>query len=422
MGKAKIQDGNFKLIHVVDLQNYQNLTNELSLVLDNEITKHHPFFLYLKHELDQVDNLLRNLKPHRAKRSLNFIGTAWKWIAGNPDHEDFEIIKDKINNVLKNNNKQVIINQLHNDRINNLTDITNKILQTIKKDDNFNDRIALSIQYKLKLIKEELINIRYAIHWAKSGIISSMILTKSEVKLATDILENEKLPYSTPEEALDFAEVKIITSQFCLFYIVYIPLTTDEMFEKLLLKPIKRHHVINSITSNEILRNNENMFGIVKDCKSFNYLTICKHINLINIRNSTCIPNLLKSLNSTCNIINNQHVPTVEEISQGVLLVNQFHGNINIDNIPQKLSGTFLIKFHNVTVSIEEKSYKSKERTSLQVLPAILQPTTYEKQYRELMSLEMMKELQINNTNQIDLLHTEKTIHHNLHHARDPDS
>ena len=46
-----------------------------------------------------------------------------------------------------------------------------------------------------------------------------MILSSSDIKFTTDILDKEKLPYSTPEEALDFADIKVITSDFCLIYI-----------------------------------------------------------------------------------------------------------------------------------------------------------------------------------------------------------
>lgn len=92
IGKAKIQEGNFKLIHIIDLENYQSFVNEINPILQNQITSKHPLFPYLNHELNEVKDLLENLVPHKKKRSINEIGTVWKWIAGNPDHEDFKII------------------------------------------------------------------------------------------------------------------------------------------------------------------------------------------------------------------------------------------------------------------------------------------------------------------------------------------
>lgn len=97
----------------------------------------------------------------------------------------------------------------------------------------------MSLQYRLKFIKEELINIKYAIHWAKSGIVNTMLLSGNEVKLAVNILDKENLPYHSPEEALEFAKVKIITNKLSLLYIINIPITEADIFDKLIIKPKK---------------------------------------------------------------------------------------------------------------------------------------------------------------------------------------
>lgn len=410
-GQAKIQDGNFKLIHIIELDKYQRLIDDVKSIFEEHITETQSLFPYLKHEILYIQNLLNNLRPTRVKRSFDSIGKAWKWIAGNPDHEDFEIIENKINNVLKNNNKQVIINQLYNDRINNITKMANEITNAIKKDNRFSDHLALDIQAKLNLIKEELVNIGYAIHWAKLGIVNSMLLSKSEIKLATDALDKDNLPYSTPEEALDFANIKIVTNNSCIFYIINIPITTKEIYDKLLIKPIKKNNIINEIDYNLILRNTKDIFGIIKDCKTINNLSICNKNNIVNISNSTCIPNLLKSLKGTCNKINNNHIPIIDEISEGILLLNQFDDIITINDNSYHINGTFLINFHNVTVFINGTTFISKEVSTFKVLPAILQPTPSETEYRHLLSLKAIKQIQINNINQIDLLQTQKTIY-----------
>lgn len=411
MGQAKIQAGNFKLIHIVEIQKYEELADKLESLLKKNATTKHPAYPYLNYELSQIKDFISNLKPHRSIRALNFIGTAWKWIAGSPDNEDFEMIQNKINNVLINNNKQVIVNAAYNERINKLSSVTNEILKLLRKDNKLSDQIVFNIHYKLKIIKEDLTNIRYAIHWAKSGIINSMILSKTEIKVTTDTLDKENLPYNTPEEALDFANLKIITNGSCLFYVINIPLTREENYEKLLIKPIKRNGYINELSYNNILRNKNNIYGIKNTCKTINHLTICKENDLVDITRSSCIPNLLKSLDSSCNKINNQHIPTIDEISEGILLLNKFNGSIMIEDTPQNLKGTFLVKFHNISLSINNKLFVSKEESTLQILPAILQPNPTEEKYLELLSLESIREFQINNTNQITLLQTEKKIH-----------
>ncbi|CAD7087867.1 unnamed protein product [Hermetia illucens] len=129
---------------------------------------------------------------------------------------------------------------------------------------------------------------------------------------------------------------------------------------------------------------------------------------LLDITNSSCVPNILRSLDSICNKISSQHIPTVEQIAPDMILANDFNGTINIEGAAQKLKVTFVIKFNNATIEVNSQTFISREVTSFEALPAILQLTPREKQYRELLSLEMMKELNINNTKQIELLRAEK--------------
>lgn len=411
-GKAKIQIGNFKIIHDINLQQFDKVIKDMTNTLQNDVTDTHPLFPFLNHELLQTVELLEDLKPRMVKkRSLNFIGSAWKWIAGNPDHEDFVTIKEKINNSLENSNKQVIINKLLTDRMNNLTKVTNNLQAFIKNNDNLKQNFVLGLQYRLRLVKEELVNIKHAIHWAKSGIVNTMLLSKNEIKLALNILDKENLPYHSSEEALEFAKVKVITDRMSLLYIVNIPITEKDTFDKLIVKPIRKNNIVTDIPYKEILKNKETFYAINGNCNVYNNLTICNQLNLLDLRNSSCIAKILNSLKPTCNSVNNQHIPKIDEIATGVLLLNDFNGTVDINNSSQILIGTFLLKFHNATITVEDKSFTSNETSNIEPMPAILQPTPYEKQLREVLSLEMINDLHINNTKQIQLLQNRSKLH-----------
>lgn len=223
---------------MIDLNQYETSTNEIIPILN--ANRNHSLHPYLNHEIQQIQNLIHNLKPRHVKRSLNFIGSAWKWIAGNPDHEDFVTIKEKINNVLKNNNKQVIINNLYNERINNITKISNEIIKLLKENEAYNNEILTNVQYKIKLFKEELENIIYAIHWAKLGIINSLVLSKQEMNLAISTMSEEKLPFNTVEEALNFSEVKIISNSISILYIINNPITEPKNVQQIAFKISKQ--------------------------------------------------------------------------------------------------------------------------------------------------------------------------------------
>ena len=108
-------------------------------------------------------------KHPKSKRSLDILETACKHLAGSPDHDlDLDIIT---------------LNNAFNNRMNKLTKITNDILNIIKKDNAFDNRIALSLQSKITITKEEIINIKYAIQWARLGIVNSVILDKKKIEV-----------------------------------------------------------------------------------------------------------------------------------------------------------------------------------------------------------------------------------------------
>ena len=130
-------------------------------------------------------------------------------------------------------------------------------------------------------MKEELVNIKYAIHWAKAGIINSLVLSNSEIKLAINTLETENLPYSTPEEALDSANIKIISSKLCLLYIVYIPVTTPELYDKLLVKSVRRNDKVADIEYENVIKNHDKIYSIINECKTINSLSKCNQNNIL---------------------------------------------------------------------------------------------------------------------------------------------
>lgn len=352
---------------------------------------------FLIHDITQITNQLKSIKP-RVKRSIDIIGTAWKWIAGTPDHEDHEIVVNKLNGLLTNNERQKIINEKFIDRINLLTNTTNTILKTFHNLEETQRMIEDSIRSRINIVKTDVINIEYALQWAKAGVINSFILSEKEINEAKKFLDQEEFPYNNLEEALNFASVKIATDYSSLIYIISLPAINKINCEKLLIKPIKQNENVIKISSENVIRCKNNIFEIKKECNQFNNLCICNNENLIDISETNCIPPLLKSKNHNCTFVNNEHIPTIEEINQGTIILNQFKGTLEIlENKKYQLTGTYLIQFHNKTITIENRTFTSKEISSLKPLPAVLQLSSNESIIEEVLSLERMKNLQVSN-------------------------
>lgn len=402
-GTARLQTGTFKLIHVIETDRYQELIDNMQETVSKNISESHFLRPFLVHELIEMQSYLDRLKP-RAKRSLNFIGSAWKWIAGNPDHDDFEIIKKKTDEILADNNKQVVINKLTVEKVNEIIGKTNEILRTLNYDETMKEKLITHLKLKIDILKEEIVNIQYAIHWAKVGIVNSFILSPSEINIVKQILNNELISFVNLEQVFEFAEIKIASDKNSIIYIISIPTTDNTSCNKILVKPIKFEKFINKIKFQDAIICNKTIYGIRTKCKTYNQITICNKKQLENINTDTCLANLIKSRSSNCSVIDNRHVPTVEEIIPGTILLNQFNGTVYINSESQYLKGTYVLQFQNASIQIMNKSYNFYETTHLQPLPAILQPRQADPNIESILSLEMVKELQVNNTEAIDQL------------------
>lgn len=410
-GEGRIQTGSFKLIHTIDLQKYAEIVDQIEATMSRQFNNNHTLYPHLSHTINRIKISLHRLSPiTKQKRSLDFIGSAWKWVAGNPDHHDFEIINEKINKVLANNNNQVIINNLEEERINNVTKLANSILKIVQTDGKYKNEELINVKYKLDLIKEEIVNVEYAIHWAKANIVNSFILSNVEIGIITNVLEKENLPYLNVEQALEFADIKIATSKKGIIYIISLPTTDVEPCQTLIIKAIKRDNIINKIPFNLILKCNKKIYGMKNNCKTGNGFRICPSNSVIDISDTNCIPKLLNSLPPTCTVMNNQHVPEIEEILPGAIFLNQFKGNVTINNETVELNGAFLIRYQNTTVKINNRFFTSREVANYKPLPPVLQHASAKNEIEEVLSLEMMKELHLNNTKYIELLDTKNNI------------
>lgn len=404
-GQAKLQTGTFKIIHIIETDKFQNLIDNLQESIYGNVSESHFLRPFLIHEITELQGYLDRLKP-RARRSLNFIGSAWKWIAGNPDHDDFVILTGKTDQVLINNNKQVVINRLTLEKINELTRATNEIIKNVNYNDNIKEKLITKLKLKLDILKEEIVNIQYAIHWAKVGIVNSLILSSDEINIVKHIISKDIIPFVNIEQAFEFAEIKIASNGNSLVYIISLPTTENISCNKLLIRPIKFGKFVNKLLYRDVLICNKTIYGIKHSCKTYNNITICNEKNILNLDNDSCLANIIKSKPSNCSVIDNRKIPTIEEISPGTILLNQFNDTIYINTEPQRLTGTFIIQYHNASVMISEKTFNFFETTNLQPLPAILQPKLSNLNIEETLSLEMIKELQTNNTEAIDLLGT----------------
>lgn len=407
-GIARRQKGIFKIVHAINIDQYRNLLGNLESVLNNDIAYSHPIRPFLEQQTLEIRRLLKRLSPNKVKRSIDVIGTAWKWIAGTPDSHDFEILTQKMANLLENNNRQMVINELTINRIQEISNITNEILKVRKED--WNTELTISLERKLNLIEKELQNIEYAIQWAKVNIVNSFILSKTEIEAFNDVLTNYNIPIFNVDELLTFGNVKIVTNNKEILYILSIPITHTDNCETYLAKPVKCGNLIDKIEFDKILKCKDVLFAIKEKCKNYNDITICNKNDIVELRDDYCITNLFRNRIGNCTQVNNDHVATIEEIGSDLILLNQYNGKITTKDEEIKLNGTYLVKHFNTTIKIDEQEYFSLEVSASKPLPAFLQPKGIGGKIEEVLSLERLQKINIENIKRLSLLETKNNI------------
>jgi len=66
---------------------------------------------------------------------------------------------------------QVLINNQFQERLNQIIKFINSLSNSIRKDSYINTEIPFNLQNQIRIAKEEIINVKYAIQWAKLNVI-----------------------------------------------------------------------------------------------------------------------------------------------------------------------------------------------------------------------------------------------------------
>lgn len=130
-GEGRIIDGHDRLLHVIDFAQF-----EISLSIIERLVRDMPqnssqFNEIIKAKLSEIRSIYNtlNIPRVRSKRAIELLGSAVKFITGNLDAEDLNIINSNLeelkkngNTYVKQNNRQIKINSKFENRL----DLINK--------------------------------------------------------------------------------------------------------------------------------------------------------------------------------------------------------------------------------------------------------------------------------------------------------
>lgn len=353
----------------------------------------------LTQQTQQIVKLLTELKGHapKSKRSINWLGSAWKWIAGSPDASDWDEILKSQNQIVENNNEQYKINNALMETSQQILNEYNKIIRHLNENSRENfEQITFN---RLLIIKEEIKEIVRAAQLAKGEIINTNLLNKEEINRV--IAEIETLPYSNEIEAIEYAKPIMLAKGSSILYVMSIPKTSRIDYDHILIRSTIKENKQIHLEYQELLANQNKLFGIIAKCRTFKETIICETNQLKEINNNHCINQLMKGQHAKCDYqINTGKI--IESLNENTIFLNNFNGNLTHNNSIQHLEGNILIQYYNETLEIDNKTFSNGEVKMSQILPPILQNNITEKSIK--IDLSYLHNLHLRNVAKLERL------------------
>jgi hypothetical protein len=395
-GEARIKNGCFKIIHNTNLENLSKLTLRIEATAEKCLHDHPIIYNIIKNRCNQVTESLQLLAPTvKRKRAIAWIGSAWKWIAGNPDENDFATMTDHINGIVSNNNQQTVINKDFQDRINKLTEKYNQW----KDDKSSIDDSKLFLVEELDQLQRTVDNIFAAIHLAKKDIINQASLDAATLQQATSWAKANNLESPSLAQILDYAEIAIGHTNNSVITILKFPTLEEEIFKYSTIRPVIHNKLAISTDIEEVIANHNHIFKVTKACNQHNGIFVCDRKHLTDIAEDGCIANILNQKNASCNYYSTFARNDVEEVADGIVLLNNFNGTINSScTQPRMVSGTFVVKIKNCSITIGNLLYQNCIEPTLVIDESKFHQNPVLNKIENRMTFEYLEELHINNT------------------------
>ena len=134
-------------------------------------------------------------------------------------------------------------------------------------------------------------------------------------------------PYSSIEEALNYASVKIAAKNKKLIYMIDLPITTNITFDVMILRSNMMSHSVVDLMFTKVFHHSKMIYDVNGKCESINNVQLCENSQLVDISTTSCIPKIIKGSNATCTSTQ-MKTPNIEEIKEGVLLINNLKANM----------------------------------------------------------------------------------------------
>ncbi|XP_052863816.1 uncharacterized protein LOC128270456 [Anopheles cruzii] len=337
----------------------------------------------LKHKYEQAISMIKNFETKKkSKRSIDFLGSIIKDITGNLDQNDYDIINNQIeqirkaNNILiTDNNAQIKINSVFEQRINNLTEIAHKQVTevhdiikmsglSLDSQKSINRKLHIhDIIFALDNIREQLDVIFESTQLAKLGVIPKALLQPQELDFVLNILKDEGLTITSNIEAYEFLETTAVHSNHKIILLIKIPKFRNGNITMIQVEPIPHHNKILNIQKKYVLANDKETYLTNNFIRLEDYYVV-KTNEIQNVTDNECEHRLMKAKPSNCAFTQHSDNTEIMRIANfGVLIKNA--KSVIINNTcgygNRNLTGSFFLHLRNCTIFVNEQKFEEKQ-------------------------------------------------------------
>lgn len=398
-GKCRVQTGTINIIHPINVTDLEFTVDLLTNIVYQKTNNY--LSQLAKHKTKELYSNLLEIRPrdHRRRRSIETVGTAWKWIGGSPDAADLRIINNTINELITSNNQQYKVNEQLGNRLAAITKSINDIIQSKSKNKIILDEIDTIItMMKIDMINKVLEDIAEAVMLSKVSLTSSKILSQNEIFVIRSILNDQGISTDLPEEIFNLVKPSVAVNGSTLLYILKIPQVNQKEGSTVRIVPLPKNGQIITEFPDYLIKLEKALYLTTEPDK---YIQQSKHIKYFT---DNCIQPLMEGRTSRCTTKESLQTEIQVLADDLIVIINAnnslLQSNCGPDN--RNLTGNILISFSNCSITCGNQTFSSiTKETNSKVLQGAMHNLVMDQQPQEDV-LKMINNFTITNREKID--------------------
>lgn len=418
IGPARISNTYLRLVHRINLQLIDEAIQNLNYQAQSKINSHSLMSPLVKPKISKLNEIFKKLQPTTRFKRWESLGTFWKYVSGSPDAEDLRIINKTSNLLIEQNNKQINVNHVFENRINN---ISNYILMMSHSFNSVESRTltgfdVINLLFNIDELIKQLEYIEEAIDLARKNIPSSKLITLQELESIQQLLADDGMETTVIQNVLDIAGAYIIYNKNTIVYTLKVPRIKNVEFTMNYIDSVISNKTKIYLTSNYYLIG-PTSYSTKSLCPKFRNIYVCPNSQLDPV--PECVQQIVRGETAQCPMERMYTNNIVKSINDGIVFINDADIQLasNCSNQQRHLKGAYLIQFSSCMLKLNGEEY-TNSNIEIPAKPFI--PTTGIKVNSTFtinrIPLQYLQDLHLDQRKHIEHLNlTTQSLHWNIH-------